>query len=871
MPNLKYLSAENHFLFSNRFSRRDKKKAASLVLVLFFGLLFLSVTRINAQGWITTEWSFSRSIYINTTSNGANVSGHVIKVPVLIKLDSANFYHGFLGSDQNGEDIRFSRAGSTWSLYYEIERWDYANKKAEIWVLVDTVYGDDSTEIIMYWGNPTTYDQSNSEDVFDTDNGFAGVYHLGETSSGPVYDATANSIDVTSSEEIENVTQGAAGIAGPAAGFQGDGFISVADDPRLYSDGDFSVSVWFKPASGNNGGIVCKRGISSPIWENYYIMQRDTYTEYAYATADEEQMWYDEVEPITQGQWHYSALVRKDSYLYVYENGNKIKVDSNLTEAMFDGWGIVCIGALDDNAVFFTGTIDEVRISKSARSDDWYKFNYKNISITDSVIQFGALIGDVDTARITAHPSDTTIVFGRSATFSVSASGTATIIYQWQKNEVNIANANFSSYTISAVSMADSGASFRCIVTNGIGSDTSNTAVLTVLYPPDSTLTLLSPNGGESWSAGSIQTIAWTSTGVVGGVRLEYSLDSGRIWNQIIASTPNDGARSWTLPESTSTQVMVRILESVDGIPGDTSDGVFTIEMPSSLALSSPNGGESWMVGQSYIIVWSASGPVEKIKAEYSTNGGADWAIIADSAEVTDSIIWTIPDSISDSCRVRVSDYSDGNPIDSSNAFFSIIPVPTLMINNPAADTVLASRSFYDIAWSSVGSIDSVKIEFSVNNGTDWNVVTESTPDDGNYHWIVPDTNSDSCLLKISDVRSSAASDTSSNIFRISSSPSVRPVVIPHVTGLVGVGPNPVSGMLNVQYGLAEPGAVELLIYNIQGKLINRLAKSSKSAGYHQLIWHGRDFNNHRVSNGLYLLRLRIGDLQYNKHVMVIR
>ena len=85
---------------------------------------------------------------------------------------------------------------------------------------------------------------------------------------------------------------------------------------------------------------------------------------------------------------------------------------------------------------------------------------------------------------ITTPPSDQNVMTGQSASFSVTASGTAPLNYQWQKNQVNISGANSSSYMIASTVLSDTGAKFRCLVTNAFGSATSNEATLTVTAPP---------------------------------------------------------------------------------------------------------------------------------------------------------------------------------------------------------------------------------------------------------------------------------------------------------------------------------------------------------------------------------------------------
>ncbi len=89
------------------------------------------------------------------------------------------------------------------------------------------------------------------------------------------------------------------------------------------------------------------------------------------------------------------------------------------------------------------------------------------------------------TPAITVNPSGQTIAQGQPVTFNVSATGNAPLSYQWERNTVNIAGANSSSFTIASTSLADNGARFRCVVTNGFGTATSNDATLTVTAPPN--------------------------------------------------------------------------------------------------------------------------------------------------------------------------------------------------------------------------------------------------------------------------------------------------------------------------------------------------------------------------------------------------
>ncbi len=81
---------------------------------------------------------------------------------------------------------------------------------------------------------------------------------------------------------------------------------------------------------------------------------------------------------------------------------------------------------------------------------------------------------------ITTQPSNQTVTVGSTATFSVEATGTTPLSYQWQKGTMPIAGATSASYTTAATKSSDNGSQFAVIVTNSIGSATSNAATLTV-------------------------------------------------------------------------------------------------------------------------------------------------------------------------------------------------------------------------------------------------------------------------------------------------------------------------------------------------------------------------------------------------------
>lgn len=112
---------------------------------------------------------------------------------------------------------------------------------------------------------------------------------------------------------------------------------------------------------------------------------------------------------------------------------------------------------------------------------------------------------------ITQQPANQTVTQGNAATFMVTASGTGTLSYQWQRNNgaggsfVNISGATSTTLTVSNVQPADNGAQFRVIVTNTGGSVTSNVATLAVTanHAPVGTITINSGLRNGNFDAGT--------------------------------------------------------------------------------------------------------------------------------------------------------------------------------------------------------------------------------------------------------------------------------------------------------------------------------------------------------------------------------
>jgi hypothetical protein len=139
------------------------------------------------------------------------------------------------------------------------------------------------------------------------------------------------------------------------------------------------------------------------------------------------------------------------------------------------------------------------------------------------------------TPNITTHPSNQTVAEGQPATFQVVASGTAPLSYQWQRNTTNISGATSPTYTLSTATLADNGATFRCVVTNAFGFATSNEATLSVFSPP----TITTHPSDQTVTEGQPVTFQVVASGTA---PLSYQ------WQQSLANIPGANSSTYTIP-----------------------------------------------------------------------------------------------------------------------------------------------------------------------------------------------------------------------------------------------------------------------------------------------------------------------------------
>jgi len=132
-----------------------------------------------------------------------------------------------------------------------------------------------------------------------------------------------------------------------------------------------------------------------------------------------------------------------------------------------------------------------------------------------------------------------------------------------------------------------------------------------------------------------------------------------------------------------------------------TGDKVLIIKYRSgqpSVTITAPNGGEKWAVGSTQYITWKSENFTDPVKIEYSTDGGTTWLQppISNNTPNDGSHPWTIPNTPSSNCKVRISDAVDGAPQDTSDNAFTISEEDIVDIWLPT-DTTSAPNSIVTI------------------------------------------------------------------------------------------------------------------------------------------------------------------------------
>jgi hypothetical protein len=191
------------------------------------------------------------------------------------------------------------------------------------------------------------------------------------------------------------------------------------------------------------------------------------------------------------------------------------------------------------------------------------------------------------------------------------------------------------------------------------------------------TVIVVSPNGGETWTIGTPATITW-ATSSPAAVKIELFKDNAFCMTICSLAPATTSSYTWTPPNTlipaSTYKVKITVMSSSTVGGYDFSDNFFTIGS-SCLHVLVPNGGEVWHIGTTYLITWA------DCVAEYARvelwKGGNFFLLL--SASTSGPLPWAIPTTVpsGNDYQIKVIGLSASNILnyDFSNGYFSITGV----------------------------------------------------------------------------------------------------------------------------------------------------------------------------------------------------
>jgi len=307
----------------------------------------------------------------------------------------------------------------------------------------------------------------------------------------------------------------------------------------------------------------------------------------------------------------------------------------------------------------------------------------------------------------------------------------------------------------------------------------SYTGVFTITLP---VINVTAPAAGNNWYATGTYDITWSTIGSVSNsLKIEYSLNGGA-WQLITAATTvgeaTAKAKSWTLPDAAGSTCQVRITDN--GRPAIIgASAAFNIIAP-TVSVTVPDGSEAganaWVVGTPHDISWVTVGgsksAIGSLNIKYTTDGTTfnnittitDPAILqADAGSYT----WTIPDAVSTTARIKITDLNRTATTVTSNAF-EIAP-PSVVVTSPDLGTenwIIGTQ--HNITWYSIGAVVEPFKLYYTPDGTTWKNISLTELNDGIYAWTIPDDYAPgTAKVKLSDSYATPRTDTSDRSFTI--------------------------------------------------------------------------------------------------------
>jgi hypothetical protein len=296
----------------------------------------------------------------------------------------------------------------------------------------------------------------------------------------------------------------------------------------------------------------------------------------------------------------------------------------------------------------------------------------------------------------------------------------------------------------------------------------------TIIYAQSSTITVISPNGGETWLQGSTCTISWEYSGGPAAGYIEYSEDGGQYWYYLDYIYALDSINSYTFQNYIypTSQAKIRISDYNNPAISDESDNVFNVVEP-AVYVYSPYFGSFYYYGSEVYISWY-SNSIETFSLEYSLDNGETWSSIIDDYTGFE-YSWTAPEVSANEALIRIANAEDSSSYGLSPVF-SIVELPDLTITSPNGGEIWNYNQNATVSWTGTNLPPYVYVEFSYDGGVNWSNLGYgySTPEGGSAEFSVPYAATENALVRITDYNFYIVLDQSDAPFTVN----VPPVLV---------------------------------------------------------------------------------------------
>jgi len=357
------------------------------------------------EGWLA-GWLYRKEITIDDT----NVDGDLTDFPLYIYLDPTGS-GASLGAkiQDSGQDIRFTQSDGTTLLKHEIESYAEAsgNVTASIWTKVPSILASGGATIYMYYGSNSAADGQDAANVWD-DN-FKGIWHMDDNAANStVTDSTGtNNGTYKDSGGAINTSTGSnsSGQVNSALDFDGgDEYVDIdSAQGDLASSTAGTWTAWVKPtdATPSSAEIIIGFGDTNANTQiNIRVATDGTFASTVKLSGTNRWVLDTDAAAFSDGTWTHIAIVQNGTEPVLYADGVAVAQTFSTSTDKADWFNDLSgidngrIGDLNRNsageALFFTGIIDEARISNDDRSADWIKFEYNNINESDQEASYAS-------------------------------------------------------------------------------------------------------------------------------------------------------------------------------------------------------------------------------------------------------------------------------------------------------------------------------------------------------------------------------------------------------------------------------------------------------------------------------------------------